>query len=184
MSASEISVSSGPPAHRKLTTRSRCWHGMRLGGNAADDAVPPQSLLTRDLRSITGQLRATCGYVWHLTDQVLASPYSGLKPRQQIDLRVLKAVMRAAESGALAIAESWRRRLSDLGGVTDLPGELAFIELKAALDSCAPTGRRSCSRQRAHCEARGRTAIPRCHRRAGLVGGTGESPPGAGPWRP
>ncbi|MEU0094853.1 hypothetical protein [Kribbella sp. NPDC006257] len=130
-SLGELRAGGPPEADDEISMLAR--HAARW--ERADDAVPPQSLLTRDLRSTTGQLRAACGYVWHLTDQVLASPYSGLKPRQQLDLRVLKAVIRAAESGALAIAESWRRRLSDLGGVTDLPGELAFIELKAALDS-------------------------------------------------
>ncbi|TDC28099.1 hypothetical protein [Kribbella albertanoniae] len=99
----------------------------------AEDTVALDALLTRDLRAATAQVRTICGYVWHLADMVVASPATELDARQVLDLNVLKQAVRAAEAGALRVAQSWRRRLSDLNGFTGTPSEAAFMELRAAL---------------------------------------------------
>jgi len=108
----------------------------------ADITVALDSLLTRDLRSSTAQIRSVCGYIWHLTDQMLTSSHAELESPQRLDLRVLKAAVQAAEAGALRVAESWRRRLSDLYGPTGSPSEAMFAVLRTALDEVVrPRGR-------------------------------------------
>ncbi|WP_405056853.1 hypothetical protein OG474_29450 [Kribbella sp. NBC_01505] len=99
----------------------------------ADDSVTVESLLTRDLRSTTAQIRTVCGYVWHLADHLLASDHAELGDGQRLELGVLKQAVRSAEAGALRTAESWRRRLSDLDGLAGTPSEAAFMDLRAAL---------------------------------------------------
>ncbi len=106
----------------------------------ADDGLPLEALLTRDLRSTTAQVRTVCGYVWHLADGGLASPHADLGNRYGSQLRLLKQHIRAAEAGALRVAESWRRRLSDLYGATGAPSEVAFMALKDALDQAVRPG--------------------------------------------
>lgn len=44
----------------------------------AHQSMPPRTMLTRDLRSTTAQLRTVCGHVWHLADQTLAAPSADL----------------------------------------------------------------------------------------------------------
>jgi hypothetical protein len=100
----------------------------------AHASIPPLTLLTRDLRSTTAQLRTVCGHVWHLADHLLAAPSAELDAGQQLDLRTLKAGMRAVDAGANRVAQSWRRRVSDLSGQSNTPGEVAFLDLRAALD--------------------------------------------------
>jgi len=108
----------------------------------ADDTIALDTLLTRDLRAGTAQLRTACGYAWHLTDMLVASPTADLDQRQVLDLKVLKQALRAGEAGALRAAQSWRRRLSDLNGFTGTPSEAAFLDLRAALDRVVrPEGR-------------------------------------------
>lgn len=101
----------------------------------AHEVLPPTSLLTRDLRSTTAQLRTVCGYAAHVVDHLLATPAADLDAGQVLDLKILKAGLRSADDGAMRVAESWRRRLSDLTGLSTTPGEIAFDELREALDS-------------------------------------------------
>ncbi len=100
----------------------------------ADDSVILQSLLTRDLRSTTAQIRTVCAYVWYLADQARVASHAGWEPWQRLSLKLLNKEVRAAEAGALRVAESWRRRLSDLHGQTGTPSEAMFMDLKEALD--------------------------------------------------
>ncbi|GAB2679261.1 hypothetical protein [Kribbella swartbergensis] len=100
----------------------------------AHASVPPLTLLTRDLRSTTAQLRTVCRHVWRFADHLLAAPQAELDARQRLDLMTLKAGLRAFEAGAVRAAECWRRRLSDLRGQSSSPGEVAFLDLRAALD--------------------------------------------------
>ncbi|GAA1713480.1 hypothetical protein GCM10009745_72240 [Kribbella yunnanensis] len=106
----------------------------------ADDSVTLQTLLTRDLRSTTAQIRTVCAYVWYLVDQVRVATPAGLEPWQRLSLRLLNKEVRAAEAGALRVAESWRRRLSDVHGHTGTPSEAMFIDLKEALDRLVRPG--------------------------------------------
>jgi hypothetical protein len=106
----------------------------------AHASTPPLTLLTRDLRSTTAQLRTVCGHVWHLADHLLAAPAARMDAWQQLDLKTLKAGMRAVEAGALTVAASWRRRVSDLSGQSYTPGEVAFLDLRAALDRVVRSG--------------------------------------------
>ncbi|GAB3930378.1 hypothetical protein GCM10029976_032080 [Kribbella albertanoniae] len=108
----------------------------------ADDDIAVESLLTRDLRSTTAQIRCVCGYVWHLACHLLASSQAELSAVRRLELGVLKQAVRSAEAGALRTAESWRRRLSDLDGHTGTPSEVMFLDLRAALDQFVrPEGR-------------------------------------------
>ncbi|MFF1819814.1 hypothetical protein ACFVWG_21110 [Kribbella sp. NPDC058245] len=100
----------------------------------ADDDIAVETLLTRDLRSTTAQIRCVCGYIWHLAGHLHASSHAELGAVRRLELGVLKQTVRAAEAGALRTAESWRRRLSDLDGHTGTPSEAMFVELRAALD--------------------------------------------------
>jgi hypothetical protein len=92
------------------------------------------SLLTRDLRSTTAQLRAVCGYAWHIADHLLAAPTAGLDAGQALDIKVLTAGLRASQDAATAVAASWRHRVSDLAGQSNTPGEIVFCDLRGALD--------------------------------------------------
>jgi hypothetical protein len=100
----------------------------------AHDSTPPMSLLTRDLRSATAQIRTICGYVSHLVDQLLTGPAADLDAGQQLDLKILKAGLRSSDDGGMRVARSWRHRLSDLSGQGDTAGEIAFGDLRGALD--------------------------------------------------
>lgn len=96
----------------------------------------PHTLLTRDLRSGTSQLRTICGYAWHLTDCIAAvTDDLGLDTQQQLDLARLKEALRAFDTAAARVARSWQRRLSDIGGQSGTPGEVAFLDLKSAFDA-------------------------------------------------
>jgi hypothetical protein len=100
----------------------------------AHASVEPLSLLTRDLRSATAQLRTVCGHASHLAARLLSASTAGLDARQQLDLKTLKAGLRAVDAGAVQVARSWQRRVSDLNGQSNTPGEIAFLDLRAALD--------------------------------------------------
>lgn len=98
----------------------------------AHELSDPEILLTRDLRSITAQIRTVSGYAWHIASCLLVSPATPVDHAEQI-----KAVMfglRGAQAGAQRTAHGWQRRLSDLGGQSALPGEVAFKDLLVALD--------------------------------------------------
>jgi hypothetical protein len=90
------------------------------------------SLLTRDLRSITAQLRTVSGYAWHLATSLLLSPKSLEGSEEQLEIAMSR--LRRAQAGAQQCAHSWQRRLSDVGGRSSLPGEVAFKDLQVALD--------------------------------------------------
>lgn len=94
------------------------------------------TLLTRDLRSGTSQLRTICGYAWHLTD-CIASVASelDLDAEQQLDVARLRETLRAFDTAAARVARSWQRRLSDIGGQSGTPGEVAFLDLKSTFDA-------------------------------------------------
>jgi hypothetical protein len=101
----------------------------------AHESVAPLTLLTRDLRSTTAQLRTVCGYTWHLADRLLsAAPAVQLDARLQVDLRTLKAGLRTFDAGAMRVAQSWQRRVSDVSGQSSIPGEVAFLDLSGALN--------------------------------------------------
>jgi hypothetical protein len=98
----------------------------------AHELTDGASLLTRDLRSITAQVRTVSGYAWHIAGCLLQSP---VRPDEHLE--ALKGVMfglRSAQADAQRSARSWQRRLSDIGGQSSLPGEVAFKDLLAALD--------------------------------------------------
>ncbi|MEV5961464.1 hypothetical protein AB0L70_06845 [Kribbella sp. NPDC051952] len=99
------------------------------------EAVPPLSLLTRDLRSRTAQLRTVGGYASHIIDHLLAAPAADLDAGQHLGLKVVNAGLRSADDGAMRVTESWRRRVSDLSGHGNSPGEIAFDQLRGSLDS-------------------------------------------------
>ncbi|MGY4769767.1 hypothetical protein ACXC9Q_22845 (plasmid) [Kribbella sp. CWNU-51] len=100
----------------------------------AHGSMPPRTLLTRDLRSATAQLRTVCGAVWQFADHLLAAPGAALEAWQILDLKTLKARLRAFDAGAIRVGESWQRRVSDVSGQSSTPGEAAFLDLRAALD--------------------------------------------------
>ncbi|WP_133799477.1 hypothetical protein [Kribbella caucasensis] len=108
----------------------------------AHASAAPLTLLTRDLRSATAQLRTVCCYTSHLAAHLLAAPTADLDAGQQLDLKTLEAGLRAFEDGAIRVAMSWHRRLSDLSGQSNTPGEIASLDLQAALDRAVrPEGR-------------------------------------------
>jgi hypothetical protein len=79
-------------------------------------------------------LRTVCGAVWQLADNLLAAPVAALESRQLLDLTTLKARLRAFEAGAIRVGACWQRRVSDVSGQSSTPGEIAFLDLRAALD--------------------------------------------------
>jgi hypothetical protein len=90
------------------------------------------ALLTRDLRSITAQLRTISGYAWHIANSLVLSPKIPEGSEEQLE--IVMSRLRRAQAGAQRCAHSWQRRLSDVGGRSSLPGEVAFEDLLAALD--------------------------------------------------
>jgi hypothetical protein len=112
----------------------------------AHDAMDTLSLLTRDLRSATAQLRTACGYASHLAAHLLCA-LAGMDARQQLDLKTLAAGLRAVDAGAVQASKSWHRRVSDLNGQGNTPGEIAFLDLELHLTAsfdlevsfCGPT---------------------------------------------
>ncbi|WP_410790559.1 hypothetical protein [Kribbella sp. C-35] len=101
----------------------------------AHAAMPPQSMLTRDLRSTTVQLRTVCGQVWHLTTHLLAAASARLQPDQRMDLQILRRGLQRFDAPARDVELAWRGRLSDLSGLGSPETEVAFLDLKSAVDS-------------------------------------------------
>ncbi|GAA0946694.1 hypothetical protein GCM10009554_42860 [Kribbella koreensis] len=98
--------------------------------------IDAHTLLTRDLRSGTSQLRTICGYAWHLTDCIASVAEDvGLDAQQRLDLARLREALRAFDTAAARVARSWQQRLSDIGGQSGTPGEVAFLDLKATFDA-------------------------------------------------
>jgi hypothetical protein len=108
--------------------------GAAVRWERAHGETPPKALLTRDLRSTTAQLRMVGGHAWHIADALLAAPAAELDAGQRLDLQVLRSALRAVDAGAMRVAQSWQRRLSDLNGRSEAPGEVAFVDLKSVLD--------------------------------------------------
>jgi hypothetical protein len=109
------------------------WMAVRWERAHLDD--DPHALLTRDLRSSTSQLRTVCGYAWHLADSIASvAQQVDLDPQQQGDLARLREALRAFDTAAARVARSLQRRLSDIGGQSGTPGEVAFFDLKSAFD--------------------------------------------------
>lgn len=84
--------------------------------------MPPAAVLTRDLRSTTAQLRTVGGYVCHLATSLLSAPASGLDARERRDLKVIISELRGFGASAGRVESTWRRRLSDLSGLSDSQG--------------------------------------------------------------
>ncbi|TCO37622.1 hypothetical protein EV646_1239 [Kribbella antiqua] len=98
-------------------------------------SIPPLTLLSRDLRSMTAQLRTVCGYTWHLADHLLAMTAAlGLGALLELDLRTMKVALRTFDDGAMRVARCWQRRVSDVSGRSNTAGEVAFLELVRIFD--------------------------------------------------
>lgn len=122
------------PRHGTDELSELAWLAVRW--ERAHQDVAPASLLTRDLRSVTSQLRTVCGYAWHLAEAVgSVAGGAGFESRIHIELSELKTALRAFDAGAARISRSWQRRLSDIGGQSGTPGEVAFLDLKTAFDT-------------------------------------------------
>ena len=100
----------------------------------AHSAVDERSVLTREIRSTTAQLRTVGGQVWHIATHLLSSPYAGLDVVQRRDLQVIRRALRVFDSQSQLVERAWRRRLSDLGGPANSPDEAAFLDLKDSMD--------------------------------------------------
>ncbi|TCC52141.1 hypothetical protein E0H73_40095 [Kribbella pittospori] len=107
------------------------WHAARW--ERAHDAVPARTLLTRDLRSTTAQLRTVCGHAWHLASHLRKAATADLDTCQRLDLAALMKALRAFDTGAAVVTDAWRRRVSDVGGRSNAPAEVVFLELQATL---------------------------------------------------
>ncbi|MER7243078.1 hypothetical protein [Kribbella sp. NPDC000426] len=99
----------------------------------AHAATSPEMVLTRDLRSATAQLRTIGGDVWHIATQLLSAQSAGLDATQRRDLDLMRSELHSAEASSRRVESSWRRRLSDLGGLSESPAEIAFLDLKSAV---------------------------------------------------
>ncbi|TCN30660.1 hypothetical protein EV644_13142 [Kribbella orskensis] len=123
------SLTAGSPA---IATDATSWiTRASVRWQQAHEPTDGASLLTRDLRSITAQVRTVSGYAWHIAGCLFHSP---VRPDEHSE--ALKGVLfglRSAQAGAQRSARSWQRRLSDVGGQSTLPGEVAFKDLLAAL---------------------------------------------------
>ncbi|WP_433018096.1 hypothetical protein [Kribbella sp. CA-294648] len=134
--------SPGLGAIRNLTT-TRPRHGtdrwsevawLAVRWERAHQDIAPATLLTRDLRSVTSQLRTVSGYAWHLAECV-ESVAGDFESQVPFVLGRLKKALRAFDAGAARVSRSWQRRLSDVGGQSGTPGEVAFLDLKAAFEA-------------------------------------------------
>ncbi|WP_460656596.1 hypothetical protein [Kribbella endophytica] len=120
-------------------TGSKIWE--QIGYAAAQwerlsEEVPARSLLTRDLRSITAQVRTAAGHGRYLIRAVGASAERlGFGSETINHLRSASTALRRSDASSVRTAAAWSRNLSDLGGATTLPGEVAFDELHGAIRS-------------------------------------------------
>ncbi|MEU4293208.1 hypothetical protein AB0E63_33730 [Kribbella sp. NPDC026596] len=103
---------------------------------ATHDATPPASVLTRDLRSTTAQLRTVVGYCLHLADLLSQSD-----DNTDATGDVVQA-LRAAGSATRRVAFWLRTRVSDMGGRSQGAAESAFVELFQALRAWLSDGER------------------------------------------
>ena len=108
----------------------------------AHASVAAASVLTRDLRSTTAQLRTVGGQVWHVATHLLSSPSAGLEPGQRFDLQTIRTALRGFDAGTVHVERAWRRRLSDLNGQGNSLDEVAFRDLKDPIDELLRDGHR------------------------------------------
>ncbi|WP_157630935.1 hypothetical protein [Kribbella catacumbae] len=59
----------------------------------------------------------------------------GLDAQVLVDVGRLREALGAFDTGAARAARSWQRRLSDVGGQSATPGEVAFLDLKSTFDA-------------------------------------------------
>lgn len=100
----------------------------------AHASMPPEAVLTRDLRSTTAQLRTVGGYVWQVANHLLSAPTAALDAGQRLDLKVIRSELQSFGASVGRVESIWRRRVSDLSGQSDSQGEVAFLDLKGAVD--------------------------------------------------
>jgi hypothetical protein len=104
-------------------------HWERLNGEVAT-----RSLLTRDLRSVTVQIRTAAGDGRYLIRAVgAAAERLGFGSATMNRLRRASTALRRSDASSIDTAAAWSRNLSDLGGATTLPAERAFSELHDAV---------------------------------------------------
>jgi hypothetical protein len=104
----------------------------------AHESASPTMLLTRDLRSMTAQMRTACGYAWHLADHLVsAGRRLGFDPSVDRHLKSLARTLGNFEANAARVARCWQRRLSDVNGHSTMPGELAFLDLSVVFNQLA-----------------------------------------------
>ncbi|NIK61309.1 hypothetical protein [Kribbella shirazensis] len=102
----------------------------------------PQTVLTRDLRSTTAQLRTVVSVARHLVTSLLSAPNAGLDRATRHSLLTVSSELQGFEASSQGVQAGWRRRLADLSGPSQSPGEEAYVELKQAVDSALRTGNR------------------------------------------
>jgi hypothetical protein len=100
----------------------------------AHASVPPQMVPTRDLRSTTAQLRTAVSIARYLVTSVLSAPKAGLDRATRHSLLTVRSELHSFEVSALGVQGALRRRLSDLSGPSQSPGEAAYVELREAVD--------------------------------------------------
>ncbi|GAA1559366.1 hypothetical protein GCM10009741_75490 [Kribbella lupini] len=99
-----------------------------------NDEVPARSLLTRDLRSVTAQIRTAAGHGRYLVRAVGSSAERlGFGDATILRLRRANTALRRSDANSIRTAAAWSRNVSDLGGVTTVPGEVAFSDLHEAV---------------------------------------------------
>ncbi|MGW6196995.1 hypothetical protein ACWF0M_12685 [Kribbella sp. NPDC055110] len=105
------------------------WQSAHLATNR-------RSVLTRDLRSTTAQLRTVIGYSAHLI--ALLGQYDATAEVS----RELVQALRTAAKATQRLAHVWRTRLSDLNGRSEGPAESSFVELASVLRAWLSDGER------------------------------------------
>jgi hypothetical protein len=98
----------------------------------AHASVPPQAVLTRDLRSTTAQVRTVGGFVAYLAGDLLSSKSAGLGAGERHALLSIRSELQGFAVRAGGVERAWRQRLSDLSGLSDSPGEAAFLYLRSS----------------------------------------------------
>ncbi|MEV4267728.1 hypothetical protein [Kribbella sp. NPDC049584] len=94
----------------------------------AHEATSPRTMLTRDLRSTTAQLRTVAGYLTHIAG-LLQTAEGG----RSDELGSLAENLRSVAAADARVGMAWRSRLSDVSGRSDGAAELSFVHLLSAL---------------------------------------------------
>lgn len=94
------------------------------------EEIPVQGLLTRDLRSMTAQVRTAASHARYLVRAVeTVAPHLVLGDEAVAKLREANTALHRSDEASIRLGAAWNRHVSDLGGITSLPGEFAFTEL-------------------------------------------------------